>query len=195
MLIQPDRNELGDKRLNDVEMVAREREKCLAMAAKKRLPHQEDIEDPTRAFGPHLQFGEFITRLRRVLPELKVLDGSLGNVALYVMRDRKEIAEREPEWLQEQTDRVLEGKKMQDRFFLDHKYVGGFAKSDLQEYSTVDIDNAMLATKENRGWRSVLMNLITAKVVSYDKVVKEFGDTGLDQRGWRWREQLAPFKN
>lgn len=195
MLIQPDRNELGDKRLDVAEGVAQKREQCLQMASTRRLPHQEDIEDPMRAFGPRLQFSAFISRLRRVIPSLKVLDGSPGNVALYFHRTRLEVDDRREEWLQEQADAVLSGRKTQDPFFLYHKYVGGFPKHDLQEYSTVDVDNAGLATKENRGWRSVLMNLISAGVVSYKDVVTEFGDTGSDQRGWRWRAELRSFIN
>ena len=184
MLIQPDRNELGDKRLDPKEGVAQKREECLAMAATRRFPHQEDIEDPERALGPRLQFSEFVSRLKRVIPALKVLDGSPGNVALYFPRNSAELKEATQAWT---ADR--------DVFFLVNKYVGGFPKQEIQEYSTVDIDNARLATKEHRGWRSVLMNLITAGVVSYRAVVKEFGDCGTDQRGWRWREQLQRFSN
>lgn len=195
MLIQPDINELGDKRLDPKEGVAQKREECLAMAASRRLPHQEDIEDPMRAFGPRLQFTELLSRLRRVNPTLRALDGSPGNIALYAPRTNEEIAERKPEWEQEQVDRASRCLSRQDPFFLHHKYVGGFPKSELQEYSTVDIDNAMLATKENRGWRSVLMNLVMQGVAGYKDVVKEFGDTGTDRRGWRWREQLKAYKN
>jgi hypothetical protein len=184
MLVQTDINELGDKRLDPKENVAREREKCLALAAQKRLPHQEDIEDPKRALGPRLQFSEFVSRLRRIVPALKVLDGSPGNLALYFPRNRKELQEATQAW---------DGSR--DVFFLRHKYVGGFAKTELQEYSTVDIDNAMLPTKEHRGWRSVLMNLILQSVVGYKDAVREFGDTGTDQRGWRWRSELQSFKN
>jgi len=184
MLIQPDRNELGDKRLDPKEGVARKREECLAMAATRRLPHQAELEDPTRALGPRLQFSEFVSRLKRVIPALKVLDGSPGSVALYFPRNSEELQEATQAWT---VDR--------DVFFLANKYVGGFPKQEIQEYSTVDIDNAMLATKEHRGWRSVLMNLITAGVVSYQAVVKEFGDTGTDRRGWRWRSELRSFTN
>lgn len=195
MLIQPDRHELGDKRLSPDEAVYQKREECLAMAAMKRIAGQAELEDPLRALGPRLQFSEFVSRLRRLAPALTFKDGSHGNLALYFPRNRKEIEERKPEWEQEQVDRSARCLSRQDPFFLYNKYVGGFPKSELQEYSTVDIDNAMLATKEHRGWRTVLINLITQGVVTYKAVVKEFGDTGSDKRGWRWREQLQSFKN
>lgn len=184
MLVQCDRNELGDARLNDVESVAREREKCLSLAAQKRIAGQDELEDPMRAFGPRLQHSEFIARLKRIIPALKVVDGSPGNVALYFPRNRKEFAEAEESWTADK-----------DFFFLKYKYVGGFPKEELQEYGTVDIDNARLATKEHRAWRTVLINLIEQGVVSYNVVKKEFGDTGSDKRGWRWRELLQGYKN
>jgi hypothetical protein len=184
MLIQPDRMELGDKRLDPKESVAAKREECLAMAATKRLPHQEDIEDPTRAFGPRIPFPEMVAKLRRIAPAMVVRDGLPGNVALYVPRNRKELEDATREW---QNDK--------DTFFLSYKYVGGFPKKELQEFSTVDIDNARLATKEHRGWRTVVMTLIKQGVVSYSKATREFGDVGTDKRGWRWQEQLKQWRN
>lgn len=184
MLIQPDRNELGDKRLDPAETVAKKRQECLDMAAKKRLPHQEDLEDQTRALGPRLQFAEMVAKLKRIVPAMVVKDGLPGNVALYFPRNRKELEEATLAW---QNDK--------DTFFLSYKYVGGFPKTELQEFSTVDVDNAMLATREHRGWRTVVLTLIKQGVVSYNAVVREFGDVGSDQRGWRWREQLRPWRN
>ena len=195
MLIQPDINELGDKRLDPIENVARKREECLAMASKRRLPNQEDLEDPDRAFGPRLQHTDFISRLRKVVKNLKVLDGSPGSVALYAPRTSKEITDHEKQWFEEQADASFRDCKRQDIFFLHHKYVGGFPKQELQEYSTIDVDNARLATKEHRSWRTVLINLIQQGVVSYRAVVREFGDCGTDRRGWRWREQLCKYSN
>jgi hypothetical protein len=184
LLIQPDINELGDLRLDPKEGVAQKREECLSMAAKKRLYKQEELEDPTRALGPRLQFSEVVSKLRRIVPTIKVLDGSPGSVALYTPRTHQEIKDAMRGW---QNDR--------DYFFLKYKYVGGFPKCELQEYSTVDIDNAMLPTKENRGWRSVLIPLIQQGLVSYRTVVNEFGDVGTDRRGWRWNEQTQKWRN
>lgn len=184
MLVQPDSRELGDQRLDPKENVAKLREELLAVEAKKRLYKQEELEDPSRALGPRLQFTEVISRLRRIIPSLKVLDGSPGSVALYVPCNDAELKEATEAW---QNDR--------DVFFLRNKYVGGFPKQELQEYSTVDIDTSMLPTKENRGWRSVLIPLIQHGLVSYRAVIKEFGDVGTDRRGWRWREQTAKWRN
>lgn len=184
MLIQPDINELGDKRLDPKEGVAQKREQCLGMAAKKRLPGQDELEDPSRALGPRMQFTEVISKLKRLIPGLTVMDGSPGNVALYFPLNRKELEDVQRGW---QNDKPI--------FFLYNKYVGGFPKTELQEYSTVDIDNAMLATKEHRGWRSVLITLIKQGVISYQAAVNEFGDVGTDKRGWRWLEQTQKWRN
>jgi hypothetical protein len=124
MLIQPDINELGDKRLDPTESVAKQREKCLAMAANKRIYKQDELQDITRALGPRIQFGEMVRRLRKLIPSIKVLDGSPGNVALYAPRHASEIADRLSEWEQEQAEAVYRGRKRQDLFFLYHKYVG-----------------------------------------------------------------------
>lgn len=184
MLVQTDRQELGDNRLNPIEAVAKARENCLAMAAKKRLYKQDELEDPKRALGPRLQFGEMCSRIRRLIPSLRILDGLPGNVALYAPRNSQELAEATECWQQ--------GK---DLFFLRYKYVGGFAKQELHEYSTLDIDNAMLATKENRGWRTVLIMLIEQGLVSYHAAVKAFGDVGTDRRGWRWLEATRKWRS
>ena len=194
MLIQPDIHELGDKRLDPKESVAQKREECLSMAARKRIHKQDELEDADRAFGPRISSGEMVRRLRKLIPTLKFLKGSPGNIAVYAPRDRGEVEARFYEWYQEQEEASSRGRKRQDRFFLDYKYVGGFPEGELQEYTTIDIDNANLGTKEHRSWRTVLIALVEQGLVSYTRVVKEFGDCGTDRRGWRWRQQLSKFK-
>lgn len=193
MLIQPDINELGDKRLDPKESVAQKREECLSMAARKRIHKQDELEDAARALGPRIGYGEMVRKLRKLVPSLKFLDGSPGNIAVYAPRDRGEIEQRFYQWYQEQEEAAARGRKRQDSFFLYYKYVGGFPKSELQEYTTIDIDNANLGTKEHRSWRTVLIGLIRQGLVSYASVIKEFGDVGHDRRGWRWRDSLRKW--
>ena len=185
MLIQPDRHELGDKRLDPKENVARKREECIAAAQAKRINGQEDLEDPSRILGPRLQFGEMVARLKRLAPAVKILDGSPGNVALYAPRNRKELEDAERGW-----------ENKQDMFFLYNKYVGGFPKKELHEYSGLEVEEyTHLANKEIRGWRSVLIMLLQQGLVSYTQVAKEFGDVGSDRRGWRWLEATRLWRN
>lgn len=185
MLIQVDRNELGDKRLDPKEGVAQKREQCIAMAGKRRLAHQDDLEDPSRLLGPRIQFSDFVVRLKRIIPTLTVRDGSPGNVALYAPCNGKELEESEKCW---QNDKPI--------FFRNNKYVGGFPKQPMHEYSSLEVEEfTLLANKEIRGWRTVLIGLLEQGLVSYNKVVKEFGDVGLDVRGWRWRESTQKWRN
>jgi hypothetical protein len=185
LLIQADSRELGDFRLDPIEGVAQKREECIRMAGKKRLVNQDDLEDPSRTMGPRLQFSEVVSKLRRLVPSLRVLDGSPGNVALYAPRNSAEFAGAQRGW---QNDR--------DIFFLRYKYVGGFPKHELHEYSGLDVEEyTRLPNKEIRGWRSVLIMLLQQGLVSYRAVIKEFGDVGTDKRGWRWNEQTQKWRN
>src|SRR5271155_4442745 len=159
MLIQPDINELGDNRLDPKENVARKREECIAMAGTRRLAHQDELEDPSRVLGPHIQFSEFVARLKRLVPSLKVRDGLPGHVALYAPCNAKELEESMRAW---QHDRNI--------FFRDHKYVGGFPKQPMHEYSGLEVEEyTRLANKEIRGWRTVLIMLLEQGLVSYRK--------------------------
>lgn len=186
-MVETDIHELGDKRLNPEEGVIKEREALLTKASKYRIYGQDELEDPDRALGPKLSYTEVISRIRRAQPQLKAIDGSPGNIALYFPRNPKDYAATCQEW-------DWEHDSLKDPFFRYNRYVGGFPKHELPEYSTVDIDTSLLPTREKRGWRSVLITLVKQGVMSYGEAIAEFGDVGTDRRGWRWNEQLAPWK-
>lgn len=181
--VEPHSVELGDKRLNVDEAVVRKREECLSMVANRRLGRQEELEDEERGSGPRLQFTEIISRLKCELPQLKVVDGAPGSVALYFPRTDAEFKEARAEW-----------EWGRDEFFLYHKYVGGFPKQEIPEYSTIEIDTSLLPTREKRGWRSILITLLKQGVISYNAAVRQFGDVGTDRRGWRWIEQTHKWR-
>lgn len=185
MLIQPDINELGDKRLDAKENVARKREECIAMAGKRRIANQDDLEDPSRVLGPRIQFTDLVARLKRIVPTLTVREGLPGNVALYAPCNAEELAMQTLTW---QHDK--------NKFFMHNKYVGGFPKQPLHEFSGLEVEEfTRLANKEIRGWRSVLIMLLEQGLVTYKKVIEEFGDVGTDRRGWRWREATQAWRN
>jgi hypothetical protein len=155
------------------------------MAGRKRLANQDDLEDPSRMLGPRIPFSEFIARLKRLVPSLKVLDGLRGHVALYAPCNTKELEAAKRAW---QHDKPI--------FFRDNKYVGGFPKQPIHEYSGLDCEEyTRLANKEIRGWRTVLIMLLVQGLVSYKKTIAEFGDVGTDRRGWRWQEATRPWRN
>ena len=63
----------------------REREELLAIEAKKRLWHQEELEDENRSAGPRLNYTEVLRRLKAINPELVIMDGIPGNVGTIFM--------------------------------------------------------------------------------------------------------------
>jgi hypothetical protein len=181
-LVVTDITELGDKRLNREENWAREVEKSLRLASQHKIAGQAELEDEERSSGPRLQFTEIISRVRREAPQLKVMDGIAGYVALYFPRNRQEMSEDERD-------------PARDAFFYHHKYVGGMPKCELPEYGHILLDTSFLPTKEAlRGWRTVLIGLVKAGVLSYKAAVRQFGEaTG--QRSSRWFEALQKYKN
>jgi hypothetical protein len=197
-LVQVDPMELGDHRLDPKESVAREREALLDKVSKKQIAGQKELEDFERSRGNRLQFTEIIGRLKREITDLKVLEGSPGNVALYFPRDGadREATRNEIDWMNPPKD---------IGFFVHFKYVGGMPKTEIPEYGSVDIDTSGLPTREGwmeggrfiqgHSWRTTLIMLMKAGAISYNACVEQFGDVGTDKRGWRWREQTAPWRN
>lgn len=189
MLWQTDKNELGDKRLSPEETVIREREELLTMASTRKIGGQAELEDPMRAYGPRLQFTEIVSRLRRLNPALKFLEGTAGNLALYLPKKRNEYDEAEHV--------AYDGAgmpKILDPFFWHHKYVGGIPKTELPEYGYVTLDSSNLPVREIRSWRSVLIALIKSGAITYKQAVTEFGEA-VGPRSNRWHEQLRNYRN
>lgn len=173
-LVVPDRNDLGDKRLSGEEIVAYSTEKTRKQAEGKRIPGQKELEDQDRSSGPRMHPSELVLRLRKANKELFVRDGGVpGCVALYVYvepRLREEGSEDHP-----------------------FNYVGGFKWEPLPEFSSITTDEWGVAKREFRSWRSVVIDLIKTKVITYTKAVELFGEpTG--SRAHRWFDQLRAHK-
>ena len=187
-LVQFDKNELGDKRLNPEEAVIREREDLLRMEQKKKYWHQEELADENRSSGARLQWTEFLRRLRKVNIGIIPKDGMPGSIALYFHKRNDEYQPSDFEWDMSRKDPF-------DTFHRDHKYVGGFPKRELPEWAHLTgIDSSGIATREYRGWRSVLMSLIKAHVLTYKQAVEEFGDPAGDPRARFWFDGVGQFK-
>lgn len=180
MLIQPDIDELGDKRLNPDEAVAKAKEDNHRIQAAKGLflPRQEELENQVLSEGRRIGYREFIRRLSHANPRLLFKDGLPGNISVYAPKLRGDDDEPDP---------------TKPDWWNDHRYVSGFACEDLTEFSSVTTTEHGIANREQRGWRSVLIALIKSRAISYCDAIKEFGEpTG--ERGWRWREQLHDYK-
>lgn len=166
MLIQPDRNELGDRRLDPKESLAKIKADNIALRAKHKIKGQAQLEDEVAALGNPMGFSEFILKLRKLNPALIIQDGGYPNaVAVRIFRDNGDG----------------EGPRL--------TYLTGFLKEVLPEYSSVTTDEHGVAQNEKRGWRSVLLMLLKQRVLSYPDVVRVFGDA-VGQRSNRWHEQL-----
>lgn len=186
MLFQVDKNELGDTRLDPKENVAKLREMALKDASKYRIDNQDELTDKKRSEGRRLNYDDVLGRLQRIVPDLTAKEGSPGNLALYCPRtaDQLEAAIREGS-----------GGSGTDLFFLLNRYVGGLPKEELPEWGYLGIDTSLIATRETiRGWRTILIGLIRAGVVSYNAACEEFGDPALDPRNVEWMKKTLEWR-
>lgn len=169
-----DSGHLGYKKLDGQGLMDRELELTANMNAKYRMHGQDDLEQQERSAGPRMEPSEFIRRVRKENSQLIVRDGGvIGSVALYVYvepKDRMEGSEDEP-----------------------FKYVGGFPWHPLPEFAHLIVDDRGLPKREYRGWRSALISLIKAKVLTYHQAVRQFGEP-IGQRADRWFSELRGHK-
>jgi len=171
---------LGDKRLQGKDSLAKLKEGNQRLTDSKKIEGQKELEKQERSAGPRMPYQEVIRRIQKLNSQIKVKDGIPGNVALYAPRTGQELSE-------------LEEPDPRGDFFTRFKYVGGFSTEPMPEFSHVILDERGLATREYRGWRSVLISLIKAQVLSYQSAVEEFGEP-YGPRSSRWFEQLRKYK-
>lgn len=181
-MVEVDKHELGDARLNPEEAVVREREDLLRIRHQKHaIPGQASLVDVDRSTGSRIPCGEFIVRLHKLNPAILVKDGIPGNVALYIRKSEIELE--------------CDGYDLtRPMWWNEHKYVSGIPTSLLPEWGHLTTDTDGIAEKEVRGWRSVLIAFIKARVFTYAQAALEFGDPVFDQRSRFWFEQLSQFR-
>jgi hypothetical protein len=166
MLIQTDHNELGDKRLDVAEGIAKLKEDNKALLATKKIADQADLENREAALGQVLPTSEFIQLLKRICPGLIVEPGGYPNA----------VALR----------RWVNGEK---------KYVSGFKLGYLPEFSYIHTDEHGLPTEEVRGWRAVLTALTKQGLISFEALQREHISTASNTvHGKFWDSQLKGHK-
>jgi hypothetical protein len=181
--VETDKRMLGDSHLNPEEAVFREREKCLKEASKYRIANQDELADAKRSEGSRLSFSAVLAKLQKIVPGLVARDGSPGNLALYYPKTAKQL------------DEALREGGTSDEFFIFNRYVGGFPKEELPEWGYVDIDTSLIATREHlRGWRTVLIGLMNAGILSYADATREFGDPAMDKRNTVWMTKTLEWR-
>lgn len=170
MLLDPQGNKLGDKRVENSDAVARLREGNRELAAPKRLPNQDLLENQDMALGTPMSPSLFISKLR-TLPGILVEPGGFHNAVAI----RTVVLDTDPE-------SPTHGQQVK-------KYLSGFFTDRLlPEYSSVLSNEAGLATREIRGWRTVLLAMFHSGAVSLSQLKAVFGDAN-GQRSKLWREQ------
>jgi hypothetical protein len=200
MLIQANKSMLGDQFLDPKEALAQQKEINKGVIEERKIWGQKELEDHERSAGPRMPYQELIYRIRKLAgttvcgnPKIMVLEGSPGNVAIYVMKTRKELAETHEDELAEiRQKRPPQG--LHPDFFYDYKYATGFPKEDIPEFAHLELDDRGLAKREIRGWRSVLIALIKAGAFSVQEANEEFGEAR-GVRSHRWFEQLRDYRN
>jgi hypothetical protein len=177
-LVQTDINELGDKRLDPKENVAKQREELLTLRhANHAYPGQDLLLKVDRSVGSRLHYSELIRRLQTLNPTILVKDGIPGHVALYRQKTAMEMEH--------------DGYDLaRPRWYNEHKYVSGVPKTDIPEWGHLTADTDGIAIREARGWRSVVIAFVKNSVITYRQAVQEFGDPANDQRSKFWFEHL-----
>jgi hypothetical protein len=165
MLILNDSAYLGDKMLSPEEGVAKLREGNLKLASAKKIPNQNLLENTDMALGNPMMPQELIRRIQKINPKIIVEKGGIPNA----------VAVRYP---------VLD-----DEGKLTKRYLTGFyVDRALPEFSSVLTDKNGLPTREERGWRSVLLALFHANVATYEELKAMFGEPN-GQRNSLWMSQ------
>jgi len=164
---------LGDRLPRDRDSIAAMKEKIQKQRDPFKLPDQAFLENHEAARGGPMQPNEFIRRLRKIAPQLIIETGGYRNcvrVCILALDD-----EPSSETFNERVKTPL---------------ACGFCIDEpLPEFSSVVTDKDGVASREVRGWRTVLLRLIHTGAVPYSAIKAEFGDPP-GQRGKLWMQQL-----
>lgn len=164
---------LGDRLPRDGDSLAQKWEDTKRKEAAFKIPDQAFLENHEAARGGPLQPNEFIRRLRKIAPNLIIEQGGYRNCVRVCIQARDD----EPS---SDTFNQLVKVPLSCGFCVDEP---------LPEFSSVVTDDRGVASREIRGWRTVLLRLIHTGAVPYPAVKAEFGDPP-GQRGKYWMQQL-----
>lgn len=144
-------------KLSTAEHTARLEEANFNSAAvkKQRWDNQLDYMDDDARQGRWMHHSEFVTKLHKLADNLLIIDGRIvGDLAVYKVYDRPQ-----PQ---------LDGKNFEYLFFLP---TGWMPEASLIEFN----ERAIPVRERKRGWRTPLLRLIKAKIVTEEAVEREFG--------------------
>lgn len=175
MLIVNSPADLGDTKLSPLENVAKLKEGNQKLISQKRIPNQSLLENTDMALGTPMVYSELVRRVKKIAPQVIFEDGGVKNA----------IAVRHYTYDPYGGDDAKGGYQK--------KYISGFYKEVLPEFSSITTDKKGLPHRELRGWRSVLLALMKSGAVTMEALVKEFGHPN-GQRSCLWNEQTQDLR-
>lgn len=162
-VVFPDKGELGDKRLSPEESVAKLKEDTRKIEDTFRIPNQDIFENKQMSLGNAMSHGELIRRLQKLSSSILIEEGGWPNsVAVRIPDPREESGKR---------------------------YVTGFVKEPLPEWSHVILDKRGLPHREVRGWRPVVEALVGAGAITKQQYYAAFGEP-LGARSILWQGKM-----
>ncbi len=169
-------------RLSVDEHYQRLREENLNSFAVKsqKWAHQDDYRNAEAREGRRMAHNDFIRIIKLMCPDLYIIPGGIrGDWAMY-----KTYPCRQPRLA---TPERPEG--------LDFEYLGYCPSGILPEYSIIEFDDRDVAVKESRrGWRTILLRLIKAGMVTPERVNEIFPEAD-GEASTVWKRQLYVLRN
>lgn len=122
---------------------------------KQRWDNQLDYMDDDARQGRWMHHGEFISKLKNMTGDLYIIDGGIvGDLAVYRVYDRPQ-----PQ---------LEGRNFEYLFYIP---TGWMPEASLIEFN----ERAVPVRERKRGWRTPLLRLIKARIITEEQAEREFG--------------------
>lgn len=152
-------------------------------ARKSRKPDWDEFVDAKRRWGKAMHHTEILARLRRLIPNLYVDEGTIRNTLSLYIWDRNQ---------------PFEGK-VGGTVFLAWIHLGWNP-----EYEVDIVDDIGVAKSQKRGWRTVLIRMITrrrahtflpASLFTEEQAWAEFGYPTNGNTASKYREHLFKFRN
>lgn len=139
------------------------------------------------------------------------IEPQLETYRLYDHRELKDFHMRSGQWIHS-SEFIHRVQRLNPRLFVEQqlnfpdqwgfyvdvlgkqKYVSGFPKGWLREFTAIVVDNRnLMEGDEIRGWRHVLVRLMGLGLLSWSQVLKEFGNSeGVNAD--RWKKFTWPFR-
>jgi hypothetical protein len=175
LLIYDNAKRLGDRTLNKHEALQKAYEETdRHLQQKYRLPDHEDLKDEKSRTGQRMHSADLICKIKTLNPDLWVeetVTPRFGTVLNWYTTGKDE-----------------------DNKEIKRCLTAAFYPGWLPEFSWMEVDRADLITKENRGWRTVLLRLLAGKVLTLPQVISTFGDAqGVNAT--RWLIETQRYRN